>query len=112
MTEQAGELVDSENSIFALELDVSTPIQPRIHADGTDLTAPSLVGLVKSQATDAFCQATANKLGKIETKTTIDKKDFVVWHAHIDEALQKLLPQSLRQRFLTLSQCAPLSSHR
>lgn len=102
IAEEADTLSDTENSMFALKPDDSTPLQPIAQADRTDLAAPSLTANNKAAAADSFRQAAAKKLGKSEIEKSIKKKEDLARRAHFDVALQKLVTQSLRQRILTL----------
>lgn len=100
---QAGTLADNENSLVAVEPDVSTTLQPVSQADRKDLTAPSLAEVVKAQAANVFCQAAAKELGKAGTEITVNKKRVLVQRALVAGALQRLSLQSLQPQTLALS---------
>lgn len=95
MLEQVGTLTDSENGILTLEFGSSVLLQSVTQDDGIDLVAPSLAELIKAQRANAFYRTAAMKIAKAETETTISKEGVLVRVAHIDRALQKLVPHLL-----------------
>lgn len=66
---------------------------------------------VKDQVANASRQIAANKFEKARTEITINKKGVFVQRAHVDGALQKLVPHSFRQRILALSHHLSSSVH-
>lgn len=98
--EQLGTNAENESSIHALEAGFSTLLQPLAQAGGVDLTTPCLAEFIKAQAAAFYCQFSPRELRKAGRRFLFSKKGLFVRSAHIDEALQKLGLQSLRQCIL------------
>lgn len=97
--------------MFALSPSFSTSQQPLTQIDRIDLAALLLVGLIKAQAANMFCQSAARKLKKAGTEATVKIDELFVERTHTDESQQKLVVQSLRKRISGLFHHFPTSEH-
>lgn len=97
---------------MTLETYASTPAQSITYVDSTDAIPPTLEDFITAQSASEFCQIVARQLSQAETEFTLDKEEVFIRRTAVEEALQKLVLQSLRQRLYNLSNHSGLSGHR
>lgn len=86
-------------------------IYMHVRLEPTELKTPALTKFIKSQSDEVLCPEAAKKMGQSEMELLLDKDSVVTRRTPIDGALQKLVPQLMRESKLHLSHYPSLAGH-
>lgn len=95
---------------FNKEVPASQQASPYLYLKQDDDTI-SRERFLREKARDAYCQNYASFITKVDSNITYDTEGYLVRIAHLDGALQKIVPTNLRKRVLHLAHYPRLQGH-
>lgn len=102
MIESDEKMENLNTTSFTLEAQTITLEHFITNAGSTDAIPPTLMEFITDQSSNDFCQIEARELDQTGTEFSFNKERVLVRRTIIDGALQKHVPQTLRQRLFNL----------